>query len=185
MYGLYSRSKNNGRVTLEKLDTGYLAGCKKGVVALELQKILTPEDNPLSGWKIPVAEIYNKEDEAFIINLKPNSDELLICELDTVFGYSYNEWSPIMLRLRKFSFDEEIDRESFQYSEKESEIIYTVLYLNGSFRDGKIIGTWTIPFGTVTGVLFWPEAMTFFFVQAKLTDPAFITHKIEVIQSMR
>lgn len=185
MYALYSRVCENNQVKLEYADSECLAGCNSGVVARELKKVLKPTDNSFMGWKIPIAKIYNADGEAFVIDLKPKSDEVLICELDTVYGYSYENWSPIMLRLRILSTDEEIDKQKIVYSENKSEFIYTVLYLNGSIKDGKLTGKWIIPFGTVTGLLFWSEAMTFFFEQVKLTDPSFLSHQVRMIENLR
>ncbi|MFZ6013811.1 MAG: hypothetical protein ACOYXT_25955 [Bacteroidota bacterium] len=59
-----------------------------------------------------------------------------------------------------------------------------MLYLYGSFRDGGLVGTWTPPYGTITALLFWPEAMTFFVEQVKQFDPSFLEADINLIAGL-
>jgi hypothetical protein len=66
-----------------------LAGCNSGVIAIGLEEILQQSDNAPIGWTIPLAEKWNKEDYSLIIDIKPNSDEFFLCELNRVLGYSY------------------------------------------------------------------------------------------------
>ena len=56
-----------------------------------------------------------------------------------------------------------------------------MLYFYGSFQDGKLVGTWNPPHESITALLFWSEAMTFFFEQVKEIDPEFLTAKIRVL----
>ena len=162
-----------------------LAGCNNGIIANELKEIITATDNQPIGWTIPIAEKWNKQDYSVIIDIKPNTEEIFLCELDRVFGYSFESWSPIMLRLKLLYNDttkEDLDKSNFIYPD-DTEIIYTMLYLYGSIRDGQLVGTWNPPFGTITALLFWPEAMTFFFEQVKKLDPKFLNAKIKLTTS--
>jgi hypothetical protein len=187
MYSWYTRINENNQVRLTWEEDMSIAGCNNGIIANELKNILSPNDNPPVGWSIPVSDKWNKEDYSIIIDIKPKSEEVFLCELDKVFGFSYNGWSPIMLRLKLLFSDtnkEEVDKKSFIYP-YEPEIIYTMFYLYGSFKDGKLTGTWNPPFGTITALLFWPEAMTFFFEQVKKNDPDFLTIDIKLINSIK
>lgn len=186
MYAWYKRNYDNGKLILEFEDYASLAGCNNGIVANELRKILHPSDNADMGWILPIAEKWNEQNYSFIIDIKPKSNEFFICELDKVVGYSYEGWSPVMLRLKvlyNVFTKAELNREKFLYPDN-PEIIYTMLYLYGSIENGKIIGTWKPPFGTVTALLFWPEAMTFFFEQVKQLDPDFLIKNITLIHSL-
>lgn len=187
MYSWYKRTKENNQVRLTWEEKMSIAGCNNGIISDELTNILSPNDNPPIGWTIPIADRWNKEDYSLIIDIKPKSEEVFLCELDKVIGFSYYSWSPIMLRLKLLFSDinkEEIDKESFIYPD-ETEIIYTMFYLYGSFKDGKLIGTWNPPFGTITALLFWPEAMTFFFEQVKKYDPYFLNADLKLISSIK
>ena len=184
MYCWYKHIKQNGVLSLQYEDDLSLAGCNNGIIANELKEILHPEDNPPIGWVIPISEKYNKQDYSVIIDIKPNNDEVFLCELDMVFGYSFSGWSPIMLRLKKLYSDEtkeDVDKENFLYPE-DPEIIYTMLYLYGSIENGKINGTWRFPGPSPTNsLLLWPEAMSFFHNQVKEHDPHFLNENIKMI----
>ncbi|HEY4291248.1 MAG TPA: hypothetical protein VGN00_29305 [Puia sp.] len=184
MYHWHKRQIDNGQIRLTCEDTVSLAGCNKGVIPDELSKILSPSDNPPIGWTLPIADKWNKEGWSLIIDIKPKGNEVFLCELDRVYGYSYEEWSPIMLRLKLLYIEEskdDIDKNDFLYP-KDPEIIYTMLYLYGSIKDGKLVGTWNPPFGSITALLFWPEAMAFFYEQVKQIDPYFITAETKFIK---
>lgn len=185
MYSWYQRTNENGELHLIWEEQMSLAGCNNGIIANELKEIITATDNQPIGWTIPIAEKWNKQDYSVIIDIKPNTEEIFLCELDRVFGYSFESWSPIMLRLKLLYNDttkEDLDKSNFVYPD-DTEIIYTMLYLYGSIRDGQLVGTWNPPFGTITALLFWPEAMTFFFEQVKKLDPNFLNAKIKLTTS--
>ena len=77
---------------------------------------------------------------------------------------------------------DDLDKNEFLYpEEQEIETLYTMLYYYGSFKDGQLVGTWNPPHGTITALLFWAEAMTFFFEQVKKIDPNFLTANIKVL----
>lgn len=163
-----------------------LAGCNNGIIPIELKEVLSVSDNPPIGWTIPIAEKWNKDNYSVIIDIKPKANEIFLCELDTVFGYSYEGWSPIMLRLKLLyneAISEEFDKTNFIYPEM-PEVIYTMYYLYGSICDGKLTGTWSPPYGTITALLFWPEAMTFFFDQVRKFDPKFLNADFKQIRSL-
>lgn len=187
MYAWYKRNNIDGKIILQFDEQCSLGGCNNGVIAQELEKILVPTDTANMGWILSISEIWNSQEFSFIIDIKPNSKEVFLCELDKVYGFSYEQWSPIMLRLKLLHNDvaiEDMDKESFTYPENPS-VIYTMLYLNGSICNGKLTGTWSPPFGKITAVLFWPEAMSFFFEEVKKIDPHFLEQNIQLIQSLK
>src|SRR2546425_7432266 len=101
MYSRYKRIKeDNGQIRLTWEKQISLAGCNKGIIAGELKEIIKPTDNPPIGWSIPIAQKCNTEDYSVVIDIKPNADKVFLCELDKVFGFSYDDWSPIMLLLK-------------------------------------------------------------------------------------
>lgn len=183
MYAWYKRIVENNKVRLVFKNQSHLAGCNRGLIATELKEILTESNNAPFGWELPIAEKWNKEGYSFIIDIKPQTEEIFLCEIDKVFGYSYEGWTPVMLRLKILCNDiysSKIDKKNFE--PQKNEIIYTMLYLYGSVKHGKIIDKWIAPFGTVTALLVWPEAMTFFFNQVQKHDPDFLHSEIKVLQ---
>src|ERR1700722_12879032 len=169
MYHWYKRLNQNGQIQLTREENMSLAGCNNGIIATELKEILSTTNNAPIGWILPIAEKWNKEEYSAIIDIKPkSSDEVFLCELDKVFGYSYPNWSPIMMRLKILLYEEEeIDKTIFM-NDEDPDIIYTMLYLSGGIQNGKLKGTWNFPGPSSTNsLLFWPEAMTFFNEQVK------------------
>jgi len=186
MYTWHKHNIINEKLFLEFDSQACLGGSINGLIANELEEILQPSDGPYMGWTLPIADKHNKNGWSYIIDIKPKSNEVFLCELDRVFGYSFDGWSPVMLRL-KILYNEEskvnFDKRKFLYPENTT-IIYTMLYLYGSIRDGKLCGTWKMPFGSVTALLFWPEALTYFTQQIQLYDSHFMNSDINLIQAL-
>jgi hypothetical protein len=185
MYAVYEKSLNtDGTYQLKMLRKISLAGCNNGIICEELADIIKPTDSFPIGWTIPMAAIYAAAGHTVIIDLKPNNDsETVIYELDTVFGFSYQNWSPIMFRLKEL-FNEEkegdFDIENFSYSEEGLSIVYTMTYLTGGIQGGQLKEKWIFPNRSSTNsVLFWPDAMTFFMQKIKEYDPHFLTANIK------
>jgi len=190
MYSLYHITNlNNGNRRYAYKARISLAGCNNGIIANGLQEILKSSDTSEIGWSIPIAEKWNLNKLSVIIDIKPNSNEVFLCELDRVFGYSYREWSPIMLRLNILFNDiatNKMDKKNFIYPNEKSSVIYTMLYLAGSIKNGQLIGTWNFPGPSPTNsLLLWPEAMTYFFQQVKTYNPEFIKSDIKLISSCK
>jgi hypothetical protein len=186
MYYWHKRTIENDQIRLTLDDTASLGGCNVGVIPDELSKILSPSDDAPIGWVLPIADKWNKAGYSLILDIKPKTNEVFLCELDSVYGYSYEGWSPIMLRLKLLYIDEtkdNIDKENFVYPEDPA-IIYTMYYLYGTIKNGQLVGTWNPPFGTLTALLFWPEAMSFFFDHVKKSDPHFLEAKVNIISSL-
>ena len=176
----------NGQTRLSFSKRIHLAGCNIGLIPKLLFEKLTPDDNPFLGWILSVANDFNKKNQSVIIDIKPRSkSEVFLCELDSVFGFSYHRWTPTMYRLKILYNDavspEEFDKNSFLCSAN-SDIIYTQSYLSGSFYDGQLIGTWNPPSpNPKNSLLLWAEAMTFFYEQVKKYDPNFLNESVKVI----
>ncbi len=182
MYAWYTRTIDKGQVRLEFEEQTSIAGCNNGIIASELRQVIGPKDSYPFGWTIPIADKWNKENYSFIVDIKPKAGgEVFLCELDRVFGYCYDGWSPIMLRLKTLLNTNELtDKMNFVCSD-DSGIIYTMYYLYGSVKNGQLVGTWSPPFGTITALLFWPEAMTFFVEQVKQFDNYFLNSKTQLM----
>jgi len=187
MYSIYDRQNSNGLTQLKFSKKISLAGCNVGLIPNLLKEKLTAKDTPPIGWTLFIADNFNKKSQSVIIDIKPNNtenSEVFLCELDTVFGFSYIEWTPIMYRLKLLYSNkspEELDKTNFIYPDN-IEIIYTMLYLAGSFKNGQLTGKWIYPGRSSTNaLLLWSEAMTFFHQQVKKHDPDFLNENIKTI----
>src|SRR5690606_11552418 len=174
MYVWYTRTKENGHTRFELTAEASFAGCNNGLIANELKELVTPKDSSPFGWTLPVAEKWNEQNLSFVVDIKPNSSEVFLCEHDRAFGYCYDGWTPMMLRLKiLLQSHEPISKRTFVCRDN-PETIYTMLYLSGSVEGGQLVGTWKAPHGTITALLFWPEATTFFIEQIGKWDPNFL-----------
>jgi len=187
MYSLYQRLDNNGQIELHYLKTIHLAGCNNGLIAKNLNKRLILDKNPPIGWTLPISYEYGRDNQSIIIDIKPKNKEkpeIFLCELDTVIGFSYENWTPIMFRLKRLFSNippDMIDKFKFIYP-NDSETIYTMLYLSGSFKNGKLTGTWNYPGPSSTNaLLLWSEALTFFNNQINILDPGFLDEKVDYL----
>lgn len=188
MYAVYNIKNVENKIYLECYDDEVsLAGINSGIIAAELGNILQAEHKPPLGWKLPIKKIYAAKEQKVIIDIKPSStDEIVLCEIDSIFGFSYENWSPIMMRLRQLhnqDREEGFDKYYFEYpAEENTEVIYTMAYLNGSFKDGELHGTWNWPGKSNTNsVLLWPEAMSYFIKQISRLDKKFIDAVVQEI----
>ena len=105
-YYIYERTIQEDKITLNWIgEEASLGGCTNGIIAKELKKILSPIHNPPLGWSIPISKIFNAKNLSFIIDLNPKGNDSNLAELDTVFGFSYPGWTPILLKLKNLTDD--------------------------------------------------------------------------------
>jgi len=189
MYAVYDRHRCDERIQLKFSKKISLAGCNSDIIPAMLREKLDCSDNPPLGWELSIAEKYHENSQSIIIDIKPNNaEEVVLCEIDKVFGFSHVGWSPIMLRLVQLYNDHAddvgIDKHDFICPEEDDhEIVYTMSYLAGSFKDGELDGKWIFPGRSSTNaLLLWPDAMTFFYEQVEKCDPVFLGKKTNFIK---
>jgi hypothetical protein len=102
---------------------------------------------------------------AILIDIKPSAkDSFVLCELLDVYGYSADEWTPMLWRMRVLANAGPKDNhlEDFD-APNDGAIIYNFVYAMGSVTDGVPSGKWTAPRpGSTNGVLLWPDALKYF-----------------------
>ena len=176
MYSLYQREVQNGKTQLKFLREVALSGCKKGIIPKLLGETLTSKSNPPMRWELPIADLYHENNNSIVIDINPKSkEEVFLSELDRVFGFTYETWTPIMLRTKvivnSMSF-KEFDKNNFFYP-AEADTVYTFLYLAGSLKEGNTVGKWTFTRPSSTnGPMLWPDALRYFFDCIKKYDPS-------------
>jgi hypothetical protein len=107
-----------------------------------------------------------------IIDLTPKDTlSVSLYEVTEAWGYSNVDWTPIMLHLRGLFIEHDRDGIDARRFERELEDIddpiFSMMYLRGSVRNGKLAGRWTPPGPSSTNsVLLWPESLQYFVIEA-------------------
>ena len=100
-----------------------------------------------------------------LIDLKPaDKNNVSLYRLRDAWGYSYDGWTPLALRLESLFVDQPQDKPStfkqaFCGPLGTEDFIYEFLYLNGGTKSGR--WTWGLV-GRVNGTLLWPDALQYF-----------------------
>lgn len=162
MYYLYDKSSPN---KLRKIQEISLVGCNSGIIPKILIKRLKDLKLTLPGWNLDFSSEEEYENKTIIIDYKPKkiNEEASICELLDVYGYNYDNWTPIMLRLKEFNFVIP-NKDIIDYRDcNNSTIIYTFLYLNGFIKDNELCGTWSFPSPSPTNsLMLYRDAFNYF-----------------------
>lgn len=175
MYSLYRKSVTGTKVSYQFVEEVSLFGCNEGYIPWLLSfQVPTAQGEPFT-WHVDIetalAQRSDVKGNALIINVMPSSkDEVLLCELVGAWGYSNDGWTPMMLHLRgliNFESIESIDQKQFECQTTDvDDPIFSMMYLRGSVKGGKLFGKWTTPGRATNAVLLWPDTFEFFFSEA-------------------
>jgi hypothetical protein len=183
MYAIYKKQRVDGkdhfRLTEEEV---CLFGCNKGLIPRLLKMQIALGQTEPYKWHIAVPSELDKTNRCrgstLVIDLKPKQREknVALYELLDVWGYSADEWTPIMLRLSGLFVDVDpagIDRGNFLIAdEKRFDSIYEYLYLDGTVSNGTLVGKWTAPPASPTnGALLFPDATKYFIQCIRKLNP--------------
>ncbi|MBI5646612.1 MAG: hypothetical protein HY962_06740 [Ignavibacteriae bacterium] len=177
MYALYNKTGENGSIQYRFQEGISLFGCNKGYIPWLLANQLTAElSEPLS-WHVNIEnslKAVGQDNQTLVIDLKPNSKlpNLSLYEVLDVWGYSGSGWTPILFHHGGLFIDEDpirFDKNNFvRWSAEVDTPIFSMMYLRGTVKDGRLNGKWTPPVPSPTNsVLLWPGAFEFFCQQAK------------------
>jgi hypothetical protein len=172
MYAIYEKVPNAGKTTFKFGQEINLLGRNNGWIPW-LLSLQTPgnQDEPYP-WHVSLESALRQtqnefpEAGAIVIDIKPRSrNELLFCELLDVWGYSADDWTPLLLRLKAHwpepdpSGSHHIDFVADDNAQEVHEFMYAV----GTVKGGKLDGTWNPPGPSPTNaVLLWPDALAYF-----------------------
>jgi hypothetical protein len=166
----------------EILEGVCLFGYKSGFIPRLLsQTIPSAQDEPYE-WHLTMEKALRKvgyPESTILIDIKPRRKEsnvLTLCELVDVWGASNHQWTPLLFHLRGLFVDEGPENGRRNHFEREipeqHDPDYSVLYVHGSVRDGKVSGKWTAPpLGATNSALLWPRVFTYFVGVAKECTP--------------
>ncbi len=172
MYALYKKVPEGGAFRYRFDKAVSLFGCNNGYIPTLLVKTLTQLASEPLPWHLIIdasLRAVAQVDGALIINLKPNSKtaNLSLYEVMEVFGYSGDGWTPVMLYLRGLFVDEDPSRFNERHFVRAladtEDPVFSMMYLNGTIRNGALEGRWTTPGPSPTNsVLLWPSAFKYF-----------------------
>jgi len=171
MFLLYKITKTPPTCRFDLLRTTNLFGCNVGLVARYLRRIIPSDANQPYGWHFRVSDALRELEptaDAFVIELKPNEDgNASRYEVLEVAGYSANNWTPAMMKLRALLVDEntaEYPREAFVLNRSnELDEVITFLHFRGSIKDGSPSDKWLPPGQSSTNsTLLFPDALSYF-----------------------
>jgi len=180
MYYLYQVKKTDGKFAYSQKESISLAGIRSGIIPNFLKTQLSPDTKEPWKWYIRAEDILTHRklsDHAIVIDIKPKSKtHVFLLELVEIWGYSDHGWTPILMRLKGLLVDEDVtlyDKKSFELKGKsEEEIIYSLLYLDGTVEDGKLKGKWTFPGPSPTNsLLLWPPTLKYFVEAIQKSTP--------------
>lgn len=175
MYKLFHKEITKTSINYKFINRISLFGCNNGEIVKLLRNTLKPQNTEPFKWSLDLdKELFGKNNNVLIIDLKPNSSKpnISLYEIRKIWGYSSFDWTPIMLQLKGLFVDEN----PVPFNENEFEIpttkspdrIFSLMYLNGTVKDGNIEGKWTTPPSSPTNsVLLWPKAFKYFFNETK------------------
>lgn len=171
MYYLYQEDVDDNKTVFKRLGRVSLAGCTNGLIAMYLKKTIDSTATEPYCWHITrdkLFEILSLRGNALVIDVKPNSkEELSLFKIKNIWGYSSSGWTPILLELKRIVHDESPDRYDRKNVEledyKEGDSVFTLLYLKGTIRNGKLECKWVFPGPSPTNsVLLWTDARNYF-----------------------
>lgn len=177
MYSIYLKQKeqNGCRYSFKKRIS--LFGCNSGRIPYLLQKKLASDAAEPLNWELDLKDALAREgaeDHVFIINLMPNKKDkkLSLYELVKVWGRSASGWTPIMIYIRglfiEADFGKYNEKDFFRKPAEITDPLFSMMYLNGTIKEGKISGKWIPPGPSPTNsVLLWPDTFRYFSSEAQ------------------
>jgi hypothetical protein len=174
VYATFKKETGQTRTKFRAGEQISLFGCNEGWIPWLVQEMMPPRQNEPYVWHLnvhdclalPAVRNQYPNATAIIVDIKPTAKtEFFVCELLDVYGYSSDEWTPLLWRMRVLEIggDPKANHlEDFDAS-NDGDIIYEFLYAMGSISEGRIDGTWNPPKPSPTnGVLLWPKPLAYF-----------------------
>jgi hypothetical protein len=178
MFLKYNRKTQKEGTVYKNIGNFSLAGYKNGLIFKALNKkyeneIKEIKNNEGFEWNISadnmIASIKNDSTcDSLIIDAKPNNEQdILLLEIENIWGRTEDVWTPILLELNEIPTKKPyagFDKNNFMIDNGlEQKKVFTMLYLNGSFKDGKREGIWNFSGRSPTNSIFlWPETLKYF-----------------------
>jgi hypothetical protein len=177
MYALYRKTPDGSDGhRYQFVEKTSLFGCHSGWIPELLKHSLASTANEPIKWHVSVENGLRGAEYpgcTLIIDLKPKNagTNLSLYEVVEVWGHSSQGWTPIMLHLTGLFIDEDpnaFNRNDFtRHAADIDDPIFSMMYLKGTIRDGKLVDKWTTPGPSSTNsVLVWPDTLKYFAEEA-------------------
>lgn len=122
------------------------------------------------GWTVNAADLlatggYQPDTHALVIDTAPRRGTVSLFEVRSILGYSYAEWTPILVRFEQLFVDTDpvttVDEMKREFTDEACErcIVRSILYLRGGYSGGD--WNWGGNSRT-TAALLWEDAWRFF-----------------------
>lgn len=144
-----------------------LAGTRSGALYAGVRSRLSL--GACTSWRLSSDDIiasigHDPWKSAIIIDATPDRrKELNLFRLDYVSGYTYRDWTPVLLHLTVLqntsSEPDKVAIAKASFECPDGDRVRTFLYLMGGYEEGRWL--WGKS-GMVNGALLWEDAMTFF-----------------------
>ena len=164
-----SEKDDKGFRDFERVEKVSLAG-KNSPIASLVNELSKKEGTTELRWHVSEGEILRRlnksvDQHALIVDLKPSvENNVSLYHLKEIWGFSYDVWTPIAIRLETLAVDEYVQdpekfKQKFNDEKSKREQVHEFLYLQGGTHGGS--WSWG-PVGTVNGALLWPEPLRYF-----------------------
>lgn len=170
MFYLYQANETPGGRVFKRIEQVSLAGSKRGIIVKFLRLTFPDSGDELRGWHLNVTAAIGTlqlPGNTLVIDVKPSSQKAHLQEILNIWGWSEEEWTPILLELRALKEDRpgsEVRKDEFvveQYEQKP--LVYTFLHLDGSRLGPETKQKWTFPRPSSTNsALLWPHVLDYF-----------------------
>jgi len=182
MYATFKKEMGQGRESFRAGEEELLFGRRAGWLPWLLQDEMddtSPRQCEPYPWHVNIQTALLRPSirerypnvESIVVDIKPKAkDNFLVCELQDVYGYSDDGWTPLLWRMRQLPSVSKLKRkggrgkyiESFD-APLDGDSAYVFLYTRGSVEDGRISGDWMLPGpSAANGVLLLPDVMAYF-----------------------
>ncbi len=146
-----------------------------GLIQTTARKYLQNADTT---WKVTASDLigslgHDPDKHALVVDTSPSRPTLNLFQIESIAGYSYAAWTPIMITFKALFADEEHDigdnpdlpaslndfKQRFELDASEGSCVRSILYLMGGFESGN--WNWGGNSRT-TAALLWKDAWDYF-----------------------
>jgi len=173
---IYERDENESQFIFER--KMLFEALPRKIIQPKLDEINKISDIEEYKWSLSVDEIQQlilsiydtlKTDKKYVIviDLKPNNSKKAVSlfQIENIFGYSYEDWTPLCLELRTVHDMIDVpnlEKQKLHIEVKKSDFqkrIYEFLYIRKGLKSGTL--NWGMT-GSVNAPLLWPEVLKYF-----------------------